>query len=484
MVCLLDSATNHGTLTIQSSHQQLHHSPPISIFSHSLTYTTANTVLHFTHSHCACTATPTCINHTVATPTVHDPRHTMASACVNNMGLVPPPENFSYGSWLSPRLSFSKEEPSGSKSSDPIHDPDPEPDFEFRGLDGPPAAMLSADQLFSDGKLVPLNLPSLNSTTTTNHKNNPSSSPETTNLRRRLDSSSYSAAGDSLTGADPYLFSPKAPRCSSRWRELLGLKKLYQSTTVSSKATTSSSSSSSSSKSLKLFLHRGAASKPTSFSSENAPLLTKDHSDCESLSISSSRLSLSSSSSGHEHEELPRLSLDSEKPNPNTNPNPISLHRNPNHPRIRLVKPRANSFDAKPGSSDPHTTNRVGRSPIRRSESGPGACSRGVSVDSPRMNSSGKIVFQSLERSSSSPSSFNNGGPRFKQRGMERSYSSNVRVTPVLNVPVCSLRGSSKSGSVFGFGQLFGSPQKKEGGSVGNNNVGGGSKGRNRCDRN
>ncbi|RYR50281.1 hypothetical protein Ahy_A07g036889 isoform A [Arachis hypogaea] len=334
--------------------------------------------------------------------------------------------------------------------------------------------MLSADQLFSDGKLVPLNLPSLNSTTTTNHKNNPSSSPETTNL----------PAGDSLTGADPYLFSPKAPRCSSRWRELLGLKKLYQSTTVSSKATTSSSSSSSSSKSLKLFLHRGAASKPTSFSSENAPLLTKDHSDCESLSISSSRLSLSSSSSGHEHEELPRLSLDSEKPNPNTNPNPISLHRNPNHPRIRLVKPRANSFDAKPGSSDPHTTNRVGRSPIRRSESGPGACSRGVSVDSPRMNSSGKIVFQSLERSSSSPSSFNNGGPRFKQRGMERSYSSNVRVTPVLNVPVCSLRGSSKSGSVFGFGQLFGSPQKKEGGSVGNNNVGGGSKGRNRCDRN
>ena len=103
-------------------------------------------------------------------------------------------------------------------------------------------------------------------------------------------------------------------------------------------------------------------------------------------------------------------------------------------------------------------------------------------MDSPRMNSSGKIVFQSLERSSSSPSSFNNGGPRFKQRGMERSYSANVRVTPVLNVPVCSLRGGSKSGSVFGFGQLFGSPQKKEG-SIGNN--GGGSKGgRKRCDRN
>jgi len=77
------------------------------------------------------------------------------------------------------------------------------------------------------------------------------------------------------------------------------------------------------------------------------------------------------------------------------------------------------------------------------------------------MNSWGKIVFYSgsLERSSSSPSSFN-GGPRVRARGMERSFSANVvRVSPVLNVPVCSLRGSTKSGSVFGF---FSSSQKKE----------------------
>jgi hypothetical protein len=103
------------------------------------------------------------------------------------------------------------------------------------------------------------------------------------------------------------------------------------------------------------------------------------------------------------------------------------------------------------------------------------------------MNSSGKIVFQSLERSSSSPSSFN-GGPRYKQRGMERSYSANVRVTPVLNVPVCSLRGSSKSGSVFGFGQLFSSsPQKRDGINKGyqqqqQQNINS-SSGRNRSDR-
>ncbi|KAI3820419.1 hypothetical protein L1987_07966 [Smallanthus sonchifolius] len=65
----------------------------------------------------------------------------------------------------------------------------------------------------------------------------------------------------------------------------------------------------------------------------------------------------------------------------------------------------------------------------------------------------------SLERSSSSPSSFN-GGPRLKHRGMERSYSGNVRITPVLNVPVCSLRGFP----------LFSSSQKHEGSSNSNSN--------------
>lgn len=80
------------------------------------------------------------------------------------------------------------------------------------------------------------------------------------------------------------------------------------------------------------------------------------------------------------------------------------------------------------------------------------------------MNSSGRVIFQGLERSSSSPSSLI-GGPRMKNRGIERSYSANVRVTPVLNVPVCS----SKS-SVFGF-QLFpnnNSLRRDAGGGSGN----------------
>jgi hypothetical protein len=67
-------------------------------------------------------------------------------------------------------------------------------------------------------------------------------------------------------------------------------------------------------------------------------------------------------------------------------------------------------------------------------------------VDSPRMNSSGKIVFQGLERSSSSPAGSVHSSLRSRSRVMDRSYSAGVRAaTPVvLNVPVCSR-------PVFGF---------------------------------
>ncbi|KAI4333355.1 hypothetical protein L6164_018181 [Bauhinia variegata] len=410
----------------------------------------------------------------------------MASACVNNIGMSPenfldcPPATYpSYG-WLSPRMSFSRDDDSSKakphsvdKTSDPPDKPDPEPfagDFEFRLED--PVTMLPADELFSDGKLVPLQLSSVKQSL------NELALPEV-----RSPDTAKSGRGNDISGTDPYLFSPKAPRCSSRWRELLGLKKLYQSAHAKNETHRTTSSTSIANKSLKHFLHRSSKSSSSSSSDASLSLPLLKDSDCESVSISS-RLSLSSSSSGHEHEDLPRLSLDSEKPNPNPNPNSISLHRNP---RIRLVKARAGSFDNNQRPSTDHPTgSRVGRSPIRRApgEAG-GVASRGVSVDSPRMNSSGKIVFQSLERSSSSPSSFN-GGPRFKHRGMERSYSANVRVTPVLNVPVCSLRGSSKSGSVFGFGQLFSSPQKREGASNGGSHKAHkhNSNGRHRSDRN
>ncbi|XP_050370292.1 uncharacterized protein LOC126788361 [Argentina anserina] len=403
----------------------------------------------------------------------------MASACVNNIGtsaekFSPATTYPSYG-WLSPRVSFScdnngdngrvngtKSSPVPSPSSPPKNQseaPDPElsgGEFEFRLED--PIAMLPADELFSGGKLMPLHISSVKPPVS-NEVSSISEirSPETAKFRRRQE----------ISVTDPYSFSPKAPRCSSRWRELLGLKKLYQNSNngngvkaeAAQKTTSSSSSSANAPKSLKHFLHRSSKSLSSSVDASLSLPLLRDP-DCESVSISS-RLSLSSSSSGHEHDELPRLSLDSDKPNPNLNPNAVfSVHCKPSRAKtavkIREIKQRAAADQAA----------RAERSQMRRpaaAESATTAVSRGVSVDSPRMNSSGKIVFQSLERSSSSPSSFN-GGPRLKHRGMERSYSANVRVTPVLNVPVCSLRGSSKSG--FGLGQLFSSPQKRDSNGV------------------
>ncbi|XP_057484772.1 uncharacterized protein LOC130771209 [Actinidia eriantha] len=393
----------------------------------------------------------------------------MASVCVNNVGMSADkfPATYPPYGWLSPRISVSREiadDESSKVAGEKLPDLSgkqedaPEPsnpdfsgedfgDFEFR-LEYH-VTMLPADELFSDGKLVPLQLSTVPQAVTSTVSPEIRSTDEP-KARRRLDVSS----------TDPYLFSPKAPRCSSRWKEILGLKRLHLNNNAKQHSHKTSSSlplhSSNNSRSLKNFLHRSSKSTSSAIDTSLILPLLKD-SDSESVSISS-RFSLSSSSSGHEHDHLPRLSLDSEKPN--SSHNPITLTKNPNPnpnsnlPRVKVVKQRANS-------SENPTGTRIGGSPLRRAPDST-TTARGVSVDSPRMNSSGKIVFQGLERSSSSPSSFN-GGPRFKHRGMERSYSANVRVTPVLNVPVCSFKGSSKS-SVFGF-QIFSSTQKREGGA-------------------
>lgn len=369
----------------------------------------------------------------------------MASACINNISLSPEkfldcPATFpSYG-WLSTQMSFGRdEEASKPRPAKTVDDKQVEADeeenscddigdFEFR-LDYP-VTMLPADELISDGKLMPLQF-----------------RPAEISSEVRLQDTPKVHRSCEIAGMDPYLFSPKAPRCSSRWKELLGLKRLYQSNNVKTMPTQTSTNTgtggAAKSSSLKHFLHRNSKATTTSTmdcSSLSLPLLRD--SDNESLISISSRLSLSSSSSGHDHDDLPRLSLDLEKPHHHTS-NLAQKHP----PRIRLVKHRSE-----------------GKSPMTRQVDSRGG---GVSLDSPRMNSSGKIVFQSLERSSSSPSSFN-GGPRHKHRGVERSYSANVRVTPVLNVPVCSLRGSSKSGGVFGFPLFSAPPHKRDNGTTTN----------------
>ncbi|XP_022864486.1 uncharacterized protein LOC111384441, partial [Olea europaea var. sylvestris] len=135
-------------------------------------------------------------------------------------------------------------------------------------------------------------------------------------------------------------------RCSSRWKELLGLKKLYQNSNAKpedQKAASASNhnNSKNAARSLKHFLNRSSKSSVNASidSSLSLPLL-KDM-DNESLSISS-RLSLSSSSSGHEHDDLPRLSLDSDEPSTLSR----SSHRKTNTlSRVRVVRPRALSSE-------------------------------------------------------------------------------------------------------------------------------------------
>nr|XP_043629446.1 uncharacterized protein LOC122600755 [Erigeron canadensis] len=400
----------------------------------------------------------------------------MASACLNSISpenLLDRSPNYSSYTWFNPRLSSSSP---AKKHSDLPENVDPAKkisdlpeDSDLKEFDGfefslhDPATMLPADELFSDGKLVPLHLSVIRQEPATSSSVTVSSSsgvnvnitcPDTPFSRRTI------AAGDSFA-ADPYLFSPRAPRCSSRWRELLGFGNKRANSLPSSlngnnsvTGVNGTNGVNAASRSIRQFLHRSSKSSDASSSSLLNPLL-KDL-DTESVSISS-RPSLSSSSSGHDLDDLPRLSLDSDKPSK------VNINTS-NRPKTRLVKCR----------TDQRAATRVGKATHRRSADTTAAATatdRGVSIDSPRMNSSGKIVFHSLERSSSSPSSLN-GAPRFKHRGMERSYSANVRITPVLNVPVCSLRGGSKSGGVFGF-PIFSSQQKREGSSNNNANISG-----------
>ncbi|KAF6176929.1 hypothetical protein GIB67_027729 [Kingdonia uniflora] len=154
----------------------------------------------------------------------------MASACVNNIGVLS--ENFSSSyspsfGWFSPRVSFSHEIPKeeeGLKIETSIENPidgsskgfedlidlsggNDVGDFEFR-LDYP-VPMLPADELFSNGKLI---IPSVQIP-----------------IRPFVGLGSREEMRESFRRqvSDPYLFSPKAPRCSSRWKELLGLKKVF-----------------------------------------------------------------------------------------------------------------------------------------------------------------------------------------------------------------------------------------------------------------
>ncbi|URD72469.1 hypothetical protein MUK42_10308 [Musa troglodytarum] len=244
-------------------------------------------------------------------------------------------------------------------------------DFEFRL--NHPVAMLPADELFANGKLVPLQLAATKPVSM--HSVAEICSPEQPKSLR----------GAQVSGSDPYVFSPRAPSCTSRWRELLGLKraaitKADPENVSPAPAAAKSNNPNPDTRSLRHFFHRNHKSSPLE-PSLSLPLLRD--SDSESVSISA-RLSLSSSSSsGPDHEDLPRFSLDSDKPN--------------HH--IPIVRPL-------PAASE------LGRSRTRRTGSSEMATPPPltVPVDSSRMNPSGNVVFHGLERSSSSPESFTAAG--------------------------------------------------------------------------
>ncbi|KAK8921792.1 hypothetical protein KSP39_PZI020485 [Platanthera zijinensis] len=352
----------------------------------------------------------------------------MVSACINNVGILPEslldrPPYPSHGWPLSPRISFSRDltvedRRNGGEKLDQDDSLMDFVDFEFRLSD--PVAMLSADELFSNGKLVPLQLAPIR----------PAAEPP---VEIKSPASIHCLHKEEICGSDRYALSPKAPKCSSRWKEMLGLKKAQNREATEGVMKTTDPATSkllSDTKPPKHSVRRNPRFSSND-SNPSCPLLRD--SDSESASISSARISLSSSSSsGADHEDIPRLSLDLDRINSAHPPLP------PRHKAGKAKHPVARrSLELYPGEG--HSAWRACRRQMHQSaETGELPPPLGATVDSPRLNASGKVIFQGLGRSSSSPS-FLNAGTRPRPAGVQRSYSGNVRVKPVLNVPVCNL---------------------------------------------
>lgn len=305
----------------------------------------------------------------------------------------------------SPRISFSNDFGSVAVSVEGnrgIHGGGDE-DFEFcMALPEDPhsgSTMMSADELFHQGKLLPFQFPK---------PTIPDSNPAV--------SDSITVNSDAVA-EDP---SPKTAKfSSSRWKELLGLKK-PQTPTPAPKPSKNP-------KSLKSLLSAGI--EPST--SPSQPLLPPRDSDAD---CSSARFSVQSLDP--DLDELPRYSVDSI--------NEDTILRKPLRVNMKpSVAQQMNNKDSKVRIDRSRARN---TSPKRFSES-------------PRRNASGKIVFKGLERSCSSPSSFNmrKKDAHYSRKGFERSYSANVRVTPVLNVPVCIRSGKGSKGGMFGLSHLFSS---------------------------
>ncbi|KAM0823756.1 hypothetical protein ACQ4PT_070659 [Festuca glaucescens] len=311
----------------------------------------------------------------------------------------PPPPPSAAMQWLSPRVSFSLDDAGGRDASMAAGGGagKASADFEFF-LAGCSAVstMLPADELFSGGKLVPLRIPTTAPTSSTADgvatrpplapAPTQEQQPETPRAEEEVE-----ATKDAVDTAEPKAVPAR------RWRDLLRMRKQQAS---------SSSSSSTDTKPLRRLLRRGPKA-PEQEPSLNHPLLRDPD----------------------EPEKPEKAPAAAPTPTP-TPPPPSQQHHQQLPPKIRLTAAQATAPPPPPPPPPP-----------------------AVAADSPRLNAAGKVVFNGLGRSSSSPSSLA-GGRRHRagsgSGGMERSYSAHVRVTPVLNVPVCR-----KSVSVFGIDRLF-----------------------------
>ncbi|CAD6342070.1 unnamed protein product [Miscanthus lutarioriparius] len=348
----------------------------------------------------------------------------------------PPPPPAAAVHWLGPRVSFSLDDAEGGGGREAAAaggKAGAGADFEFL-LGGCAAAcsMLPADELFSGGKLVPLHIPPADETAAAGASvgveveevtaksallPNQEQAPAPETPRAEVEAAAKGAAAE-----------PKIP--ARRWRDLLRLRKQQAS---------SSSGAPAEPRPLRRLLRRGPK-PPEPEPSLSLPLLREPG------------------------PEEPKTTKAAEKPAPATAPSSSSQHQSLLPPKIRL-SPCASASQQQQASASAATFQSHSPSPSPSQSQSPrhpaSAASppSTVAADSPRLNAAGKVVFNGLGRSSSSPSSLA-GGRRHRNAGpgsggMERSYSAHVRVVPVLNVPVCSLRGSRKSVSVFGIDRLF-----------------------------
>ncbi|RLM66580.1 uncharacterized protein C2845_PM16G20160 [Panicum miliaceum] len=278
-------------------------------------------------------------------------------------------------------------------------------EFEFHVVPAAAAALSAADELFSGGKLVPLHRPA------------PASAP-----------CSPPPCLEVEPASEPT--SPRAPRCAGRrWRDLLHL-------------VSSSKKAKDDNKSANGCLKR----RDTHF----RPLLSRD---------SSSSSSASSVDSGKHARRLPPPSCSPLRTRSAPVANLLHLMSRTRsaadkigaagdlspHPKRQEPACAVHPLLTRASSSSSASSSDSGRNPRAAAPwrpRGPSRPSRpAVAAESPRVSASGRVVFRGLERCSSTPASAGIGPRRPRPRGMERSYSANVRVDPVINV--------------FGFGLLF-----------------------------